>query len=33
MSDVLPPSVLEAFKGQKFEWGKVPEWVPPLELR
>jgi nucleoporin NUP42 len=30
---VLPPLVLEAFKGQKFEWGKVPEWVPPLELR
>ncbi|KAF8237897.1 hypothetical protein L208DRAFT_1355643 [Tricholoma matsutake] len=30
---VLPQSVLETFKGQKFEWGKVPEWIPPLELR
>jgi nucleoporin NUP42 len=33
MSAVLPPLVLETFKAQKFEWGKVPEWVPPLELR
>ena len=33
MNVVLPPLVLEAFKGPKFEWGNVPEWVPPLELR
>lgn len=29
----LPQDALEAFKSQKFEWGKVPDWVPPLELR
>jgi len=29
----LPPEALEAFKSQKFEWGKIPDWIPPLELR
>ena len=22
---------MEAFKVTKFEWGKVPEWIPPVE--
>jgi nucleoporin NUP42 len=30
---LLPGSVVDAFKSQKFEFGKVPEWVPPVELR
>ncbi|KAF7306333.1 C3H1-type domain-containing protein [Mycena indigotica] len=29
----MPEHVLSAFKAVKFEWGKVPEWVPPIELR
>ena len=33
MGAVLPPLALDAFKSRKFEWGKIPEWVPPLELR
>ncbi|TFK29045.1 hypothetical protein FA15DRAFT_633053 [Coprinopsis marcescibilis] len=32
-SEILPAGALVAFKGGKFEWGKVPEWIPPLELR
>ncbi|KAH6914552.1 hypothetical protein BKA70DRAFT_1556976 [Coprinopsis sp. MPI-PUGE-AT-0042] len=30
---VLPEAVLAAFAALKFEWGKVPEWVPPVQLR
>jgi len=29
----LPKTAKEAFESQKFEWGKVPEWIPPKELR
>ena len=29
----LPEHVLAAFKAAKFELGKIPEWVPPKELR
>lgn len=29
----LPKSVVQAFESQNFEWGKVPEWVPPVETR
>ena len=29
----LPKSVVEAFESQNFEWGNVPEWVPPVETR
>ncbi|TFK69409.1 hypothetical protein BDN72DRAFT_840374 [Pluteus cervinus] len=31
--EILPPNVLEAFKAEKFELGKIPEWIPPLQLR
>jgi nucleoporin NUP42 len=30
---ILPGLAMEAFKATKFEWGKVPEWIPPVELR
>jgi nucleoporin NUP42 len=30
---LLPERVVEAFRAEKFEWGKIPDWVPPLELR
>lgn len=30
---ILPPDVRAAFEGDKFEPGKVPLWVPPIELR
>ena len=28
---ILPGLAMEAFKVPKFEWGKVPEWIPPVE--
>jgi len=31
--EMLPKTALEAFRAARFEWGKVPEWVPPLEVR
>ncbi|KAL0581487.1 hypothetical protein V5O48_000530 [Marasmius crinis-equi] len=31
--EVVPKAVVEVFKAEKFEWGKVPDWIPPLELR
>jgi len=31
--EMLPKTVVEAFKAVRFEWGKVPEWVPPLDMR
>jgi len=31
--ELLPPTALEAFMGDNFEWGKIPEFVPPKELR
>jgi len=30
---LLPETVVEAFKNEKFEFGKVPDWVPPVEFR
>jgi hypothetical protein len=30
---MLPAMVKEAFEAKSFAWGKVPEWMPPLELR
>ncbi|KIM35004.1 hypothetical protein M413DRAFT_449956, partial [Hebeloma cylindrosporum] len=30
--EMLPKSVGEAFRAVRFEWGKVPEWVPPLDV-
>ena len=34
-AELVPKAALEAFKSssEKFEWGEVPEWVPPKELR
>ena len=29
----LPKSVVQAFESQNFEWGEVPECVPPVEVR
>ncbi|KAF5387647.1 hypothetical protein D9615_000778 [Tricholomella constricta] len=29
----IPGEALEAFQSQKFEWGKIPDWIPPLEVR
>jgi nucleoporin NUP42 len=31
--NMIPPKAMEAFKSQRFEWGKVPDWIPPKELR
>jgi nucleoporin NUP42 len=31
--EMLPKKVVEAFRAVKFEWGGVPEWVPPLDVR
>jgi nucleoporin NUP42 len=31
--EALPKSVVQAFESQKFEWGDIPEWVPPVEVR
>ena len=32
-SDILPADVKTAFTNDKFEWGKIPEWIPPKEVR
>lgn len=31
--DLLPAEVLDAFKALKFEPSKIPEWIPPIQLR
>ncbi|KAG1735458.1 hypothetical protein EDB19DRAFT_1724599 [Suillus lakei] len=31
--DLLPADVKAAFAAEKFEWGKIPEWIPPKEVR
>jgi nucleoporin NUP42 len=31
--EMVPSVAVEAFKSKKFEWGKIPEWVPPIEFR
>lgn len=31
--DFLPGPAKEAFERSKFEWGKIPEWIPPIQLR
>ncbi|TFY53223.1 hypothetical protein EVG20_g10215 [Dentipellis fragilis] len=32
-TQLLPKTVREAFEAPKFEWGNIPEWVPPVEMR
>ncbi|KAL4076389.1 hypothetical protein V8B97DRAFT_1922232 [Scleroderma yunnanense] len=32
-SDILPGDVKVAFASDKFEWGRIPEWIPPKEVR
>ncbi|KAM6501338.1 hypothetical protein JOM56_004352 [Amanita muscaria] len=32
-AEIMPKGFLEAFKSTKFEWGNVPECVPPIQLR
>jgi nucleoporin NUP42 len=31
--EMMPREAVEAFKSKTFELGKVPECVPPLEMR
>ena len=31
--DLIPKKAREAFEAKKFEWGNIPEWIPPKELR
>lgn len=31
--DMLPPDVRAAFDAERFEFGKIPTWIPPIELR
>ncbi|KAI0355454.1 hypothetical protein OH77DRAFT_1403224, partial [Trametes cingulata] len=33
--ELLPKTALEAFRAERdaFEWGNIPEWIPPKELR
>ncbi|KAI6040414.1 hypothetical protein EDC04DRAFT_1509418 [Pisolithus marmoratus] len=31
--DIIPSDVRAAFESDKFEWGKIPEWIPPKEVR
>ncbi|KAH7907520.1 hypothetical protein BJ138DRAFT_488074 [Hygrophoropsis aurantiaca] len=32
-ADIIPADAKAAFQSEKFEWGKIPEWVPPKEVR
>jgi nucleoporin NUP42 len=32
-TQLLPEAAMAAFKAAKFEWGKVPQFVPPVEVR
>lgn len=32
-SEMIPADVKIAFTGIKFEWGKIPDWIPPEEVR
>ncbi|KDQ15489.1 hypothetical protein BOTBODRAFT_65540 [Botryobasidium botryosum FD-172 SS1] len=31
--EILPQSLRAAFESDEFEWGNIPEWIPPTELR
>ncbi|KAK0190343.1 hypothetical protein F5146DRAFT_1102783 [Armillaria mellea] len=31
--EMVSEEAKEAFKAAKFQWGKVPDWIPPVELR
>ncbi|THH14183.1 hypothetical protein EW146_g6130 [Bondarzewia mesenterica] len=30
---LIPKSARDAFEATRFDWGNVPEWVPPTEMR
>lgn len=32
-NEMIPAEVKAAFTSVKFEWGKIPDWVPPEEVR
>lgn len=32
-NEMIPVDVKAAFMSAKFEWGKVPDWIPPEEVR
>ncbi|KAF9516823.1 hypothetical protein BS47DRAFT_1375869 [Hydnum rufescens UP504] len=32
-AELLPQDAKDAFAAEEFEWGKIPEWIPPLEFR
>ncbi|KAF8517137.1 hypothetical protein BU17DRAFT_50197, partial [Hysterangium stoloniferum] len=31
--DIIPKAAKDAFASQEFQWGHVPEWAPPMEMR
>jgi nucleoporin NUP42 len=31
--DLLPVEMKQAFEAETFEWGKIPDWIPPPSLR
>ncbi|KAK0443935.1 uncharacterized protein EV420DRAFT_1575548 [Desarmillaria tabescens] len=31
--EMVSEEAKEAFKADKFQWDKVPDWIPPAELR
>ena len=31
--EIMPAEVKAAFASTKFEWGKIPEWIPPEGVR
>jgi len=30
---MIPQRVVQVFMKDKFEFGQVPDWVPPIEMR
>lgn len=32
-NEMIPADVKVAFMDVKFEWGKIPDWIPPEEVR
>lgn len=32
-NEMIPADVKAAFTRAKFEWGKIPDWIPPEEVR
>jgi nucleoporin NUP42 len=32
-NEMIPADIKAAFTGAKFEWGKIPDWIPPEGVR